>query len=61
MTLVDALADRWGVIPGPPPCKTVWAELTVPPRQPATQDPVRPAPRLPAAAATAVPSPATIA
>ncbi|MEU9554584.1 ATP-binding protein [Streptomyces fumanus] len=32
MTLVDALADRWGVIPGPPPCKTVWAELTVPPR-----------------------------
>jgi anti-sigma regulatory factor (Ser/Thr protein kinase) len=30
MTLVDALADRWGVIPGPPPLKTVWAELTVP-------------------------------
>jgi anti-sigma regulatory factor (Ser/Thr protein kinase) len=29
LMLVDALADRWGVIPEPPLCKTVWAELTV--------------------------------
>ncbi|MFI2631900.1 ATP-binding protein [Streptomyces collinus] len=29
LTLVAALADRWGVIPGLPPRKTVWAELTV--------------------------------
>ncbi|WP_316744437.1 ATP-binding protein [Streptomyces sp. MK7] len=28
LLLVDALADRWGVIPGPPPRKTVWAEVT---------------------------------
>jgi anti-sigma regulatory factor (Ser/Thr protein kinase) len=28
LLLVQALADRWGVTPGPPPCKTVWAELT---------------------------------
>ena len=27
LLLVDALADRWGVTPGPPPRKTVWAEL----------------------------------
>ncbi|MEU5522583.1 ATP-binding protein [Streptomyces sp. NPDC047860] len=27
LLLVDALADRWGVIPGPPPLKTVWAEV----------------------------------
>ncbi|TKA12965.1 ATP-binding protein [Actinacidiphila oryziradicis] len=27
LMLVDALADRWGVAPGPAPCKTVWAEL----------------------------------
>ncbi|CAL9560680.1 ATP-binding protein [Streptomyces sp. enrichment culture] len=27
LLLVDALADRWGVIPGPPPRKTVWAEV----------------------------------
>lgn len=33
MALVAALADRWGVTAGPPPRKTVWAELTVPPRQ----------------------------
>ena len=26
LLLVDALADRWGVIEGPFPCKTVWAE-----------------------------------
>ncbi|MER6123431.1 ATP-binding protein [Streptomyces sp. NPDC001795] len=30
LVLVDALADRWGVAPGPHPRKTVWAELTVP-------------------------------
>ncbi|MFD6314436.1 ATP-binding protein [Streptomyces nigra] len=28
LTLVAALADRWGVIPGLPPRKTIWAELT---------------------------------
>ncbi|WNM35667.1 ATP-binding protein [Streptomyces sp. Li-HN-5-11] len=28
LLLVDALADRWGVAPGPRPRKTVWAELT---------------------------------
>ncbi|MFE3830140.1 ATP-binding protein [Streptomyces sp. NPDC059092] len=27
LILVDALADAWGVAPGPSPCKTVWAEL----------------------------------
>ncbi|GAA3374350.1 ATP-binding protein [Streptomyces sannanensis] len=27
LLLVDALADRWGVTPGPVPRKTVWAEL----------------------------------
>ncbi|MFI5565965.1 ATP-binding protein [Streptomyces sp. NPDC051740] len=27
LLLVDALADRWGVAPGPPPLKTVWAEV----------------------------------
>ncbi|MDN3271595.1 ATP-binding protein [Streptomyces sp. MA15] len=27
LLLVDALADRWGVVPGPPPRKTVWAEV----------------------------------
>ncbi|MDT3724799.1 ATP-binding protein [Streptomyces sp. DSM 41972] len=32
LALVTALADRWGVIPGPPPRKTVWAELTLPAR-----------------------------
>ncbi|MBN0043406.1 ATP-binding protein [Streptomyces actuosus] len=30
LALVDAFADRWGVAPGLPPRKTVWAELTVP-------------------------------
>ncbi|GGT37551.1 ATP-binding protein [Streptomyces chromofuscus] len=29
LLLVDALADRWGVTPGPHPRKTVWAEVTV--------------------------------
>ncbi|MCU8590157.1 ATP-binding protein [Streptomyces sp. A13(2022)] len=27
LLLVEALADRWGVVPGPPPRKTVWAEV----------------------------------
>lgn len=29
MALVAAFADRWGVIQGPTPCKTVWAELAL--------------------------------
>ncbi|MFH8585972.1 ATP-binding protein [Streptomyces celluloflavus] len=28
LLMVAALADRWGVTTGPPPRKTVWAELT---------------------------------
>lgn len=32
LSLVDELADRWGVRTGPAPCKTVWAEI----------DPIRP-------------------
>jgi anti-sigma regulatory factor (Ser/Thr protein kinase) len=31
LVLVDALADRWGVTPGPRPRKTVWAEIDVSP------------------------------
>ncbi|MER6622467.1 ATP-binding protein [Streptomyces sp. NPDC000931] len=27
LLLVEDSADRWGVLPGPFPCKTVWAEL----------------------------------
>ncbi|MFI1484723.1 ATP-binding protein [Streptomyces sp. NPDC020747] len=27
LVIVEALADRWGVIAGPPPRKTVWAEI----------------------------------
>ncbi|WP_329218129.1 ATP-binding protein [Streptomyces sp. NBC_01485] len=36
LLLVDALADRWGVVPQPCPRKTVWAEvvLRVSPRRP---------------------------
>jgi hypothetical protein len=30
-TLVDALADGWGVAPGPRPRKTVWAEIDLSP------------------------------
>ncbi|MFA3837108.1 ATP-binding protein [Streptomyces aureus] len=30
LQLVDALAARWGVTPGPAPRKTTWAELSVP-------------------------------
>ncbi|MDJ0385524.1 ATP-binding protein [Streptomyces sp. G-G2] len=32
LVLVAAIADRWGVDPGPAPRKTVWAELDVPGR-----------------------------
>ncbi|MFD9218743.1 ATP-binding protein [Streptomyces sp. NPDC060064] len=31
LLLVEALADRWGVTPGPVPRKTVWAELDLVP------------------------------
>ncbi|MDH6625243.1 anti-sigma regulatory factor (Ser/Thr protein kinase) [Streptomyces sp. LBL] len=31
LLLVEALADRWGVDPGPVPCKTVWAEVDLTP------------------------------
>ncbi|ROQ66799.1 histidine kinase-like protein [Streptomyces sp. 840.1] len=31
LLIVEALADRWGVIPGPVPRKTVWAELDLVP------------------------------
>ncbi|WP_338677119.1 ATP-binding protein [Streptomyces sp. SCSIO 30461] len=31
LLLVEALADRWGVHPGPVPCKTVWAEIDLAP------------------------------
>ncbi|NUQ96990.1 MAG: ATP-binding protein [Streptomyces sp.] len=37
LLLVDALADKWGVAPGPPPRKTVWAEVTVPEQAPAPE------------------------
>ncbi|MER0446381.1 ATP-binding protein [Streptomyces sp. Edi4] len=30
LLLVAAYADRWGVLAGPGPCKTVWAELSMP-------------------------------
>ncbi|MFF6880208.1 ATP-binding protein [Streptomyces sp. NPDC012474] len=30
LLVVAALADRWGVTPGPHPRKTVWAEVDVP-------------------------------
>ncbi|MFD7832385.1 ATP-binding protein [Kitasatospora sp. NPDC059803] len=30
LTLIDALADRWGSIPRRPNAKTVWAELDLP-------------------------------
>ncbi|WP_406383123.1 ATP-binding protein [Streptomyces sp. NBC_01618] len=31
LLIVDAIADRWGVIPGPFPRKTVWAECDLVP------------------------------
>ncbi|MFJ5092897.1 ATP-binding protein [Streptomyces sp. NPDC088557] len=41
MLLVEALADRWGVVLGPVPGKTVWAELGLPAhRRPGTRAPV---------------------
>ncbi|MFF1394129.1 ATP-binding protein [Streptomyces sp. NPDC058287] len=30
LQLVEAMASRWGVTPGPAPRKTTWAELSVP-------------------------------
>ncbi|MFB6874832.1 ATP-binding protein [Streptomyces sp. NPDC056323] len=27
LLIVEALADRWGVVPGPYPRKTIWAEI----------------------------------
>ncbi|MFS4091475.1 ATP-binding protein [Streptomyces sp. AF1A] len=40
LTLVAALADRWGVTHGLPPRKTVWAELTLPtPQSPERESP----------------------
>jgi anti-sigma regulatory factor (Ser/Thr protein kinase) len=29
LVLVEALAERWGVRPGPTPCKTIWAEVAL--------------------------------
>ncbi|MFI1375688.1 ATP-binding protein [Streptomyces longwoodensis] len=40
LALVAALADRWGVVPGLPPRKTVWAEVTHPAGQ--SPEPERP-------------------
>ncbi|MGW6732626.1 ATP-binding protein [Streptomyces sp. NPDC055013] len=31
LTIVEALADRWGTSPGLPPRRTVWAEVALPP------------------------------
>ena len=31
LLIVGAMADRWGVVPGPVPRKTVWAELDLVP------------------------------
>ncbi|MET9081198.1 ATP-binding protein [Streptomyces sp. NPDC004237] len=31
LVLVEALADKWGVAPGPSPRKSVWAEIDVSP------------------------------
>ncbi|MFI6951171.1 ATP-binding protein [Streptomyces sp. NPDC050422] len=31
LLIVEALADRWGIVPGPVPRKTVWAELDLVP------------------------------
>ncbi|MEU1438202.1 ATP-binding protein [Streptomyces sp. NPDC005786] len=44
LLIVEALADRWGVVEGPVPRKTVWAELDLVPdrihRVAGTRDPV---------------------
>ena len=37
LVLVDALADKWGVAPGLPPRKTVWAEVALPEPAPAPE------------------------
>ncbi|RPK63591.1 hypothetical protein EES43_11285 [Streptomyces sp. ADI96-02] len=29
LLIVEALADRWGIVPGPVPRKTVWAEISL--------------------------------
>ena len=44
LVLLDALAHRWGVIQGPRPCKTVWAEVALPPEPsaPAVRPPCPP-------------------
>ncbi|MFH8614378.1 ATP-binding protein [Streptomyces sp. NPDC017979] len=34
LLIISGLADRWGVSSGPPPCKTVWAELDLPTHAP---------------------------
>ena len=44
LLLVDALADRWGVPPGRPPRKTVWAELTLPTPESPKHNPPRSGP-----------------
>ena len=31
LLIVEALADRWGVTPGPVPRKTIWAEIDLAP------------------------------
>ncbi|MFI6950643.1 ATP-binding protein [Streptomyces sp. NPDC050422] len=31
LLIVEAFADRWGIVPGPVPRKTVWAELDLVP------------------------------
>ncbi|MFJ2259888.1 ATP-binding protein [Streptomyces sp. NPDC087844] len=38
LVIVEALSDRWGVTPGRPPRKTVWAEINLVP-QPAPTGP----------------------
>lgn len=65
LALVDAFADRWGVASGPPPRKTVWAEIELLPPEPSEpcsgaaralpqgtregKDPTKPHPSLPLA------------
>jgi hypothetical protein len=39
LLLVEALSDRWGVTPGLPPRKTVWAELDLAPEAPEAPEP----------------------
>ncbi|MFF4901074.1 ATP-binding protein [Streptomyces sp. NPDC001068] len=43
LVLVEALADKWGVAPGLPPRKTVWAEIDIArgPKNPAEVGPRR--------------------